>query len=51
MKSSQSAKRANSNAGGRARASTVNGLIPVAAALVPLAVMTWTVMETGLGYA
>ncbi len=50
MKSPRSAKRAHSN-GRPSGASTVTSLMPVAAALVPLAVMTWTVMETGLGYA
>ena len=51
MKSPRSAQRTLSRPPRRSQSSPVAGLVPLAMSLVPLAVMSWVIAETGAGLA
>ena len=51
MKSFKSAKRTRSQTSNRKRTSALASVVPLGAALVPLAVMSWVLVETGTSLA
>ena len=51
MKSPRSAQRTLSHPSRRGHSPAVAGLVPLAMALAPLAVMSWVVAKTGAGLA